>query len=115
MAKIELGCCTAYCKTCRAFRDGSCKGCRLGYKDGKRDIRRAKCKIKVCCMTKENLETCADCRKFASCEVVQDWYEKASGAHKRYRKSAEFIIKHGYDAFITQADQWRDAGGKLRE
>jgi len=29
-----IGCCGAYCKTCKAFIDGSCKGCKLGYQEG---------------------------------------------------------------------------------
>lgn len=26
----EIGCCGAYCKTCREF-EKTCKGCKLGY------------------------------------------------------------------------------------
>ena len=28
----EIGCCGAYCKTCREF-EKTCKGCKLGYLD----------------------------------------------------------------------------------
>lgn len=38
-----IGCCGAYCGTCRALLDKTCKGCKLGYDDGKRDIRAARC------------------------------------------------------------------------
>ena len=45
----EIGCCGAYCKTCRMASTGSqCKGCKLGYEEGQRDINKAKCKIKTC-------------------------------------------------------------------
>ena len=36
----KTGCCGAYCKTCREFRK-ACKGCKLGYLDGSRDLSRA--------------------------------------------------------------------------
>ena len=35
----EIGCCGAYCKTCREYQD-TCKGCKPGYLDGSRDLRR---------------------------------------------------------------------------
>ncbi|HON80546.1 MAG TPA: hypothetical protein PK544_18790 [Spirochaetota bacterium] len=34
---------SAYYDTCRALLDKTCKGCKLGYDDGKRDIRAARC------------------------------------------------------------------------
>ena len=113
ISPIEIGCCSAYCKTCRAFRDGHCRGCRLGYDDGRRDINKAKCKIKVCCMTEQKQATCADCRRFSSCAVLNAWYAKNGAKYKRYKKSAEFIRRHGYEEFVQIADQWKDASGKL--
>ena len=58
----EIGCCGAYCKTCREFQKTckSCKSCKLGYWDGARDVSRAKCKIKKCYLTKEYC-ACAEC------------------------------------------------------
>jgi hypothetical protein len=56
-----IGCCGAFCKTCKAFIEGFCKGCKLGYDKGERDIGKAKCKMKVCCFRERKLETCADC------------------------------------------------------
>jgi hypothetical protein len=48
MSIREIGCCGAYCKTCRTSTSGSiCRGCKLGYGDGERDIDKAKCKINV--------------------------------------------------------------------
>ena len=35
----EIGCCGAYCGTCREF-EKTCKGCKPGYLDGSRDLNR---------------------------------------------------------------------------
>jgi hypothetical protein len=43
----EIGCCGAYCKTCKAFAQKTCLGCKLGYESGERDISKAKCLWKV--------------------------------------------------------------------
>ena len=45
----ESGCCGAYCGTCREYRN-TCKGCKTGYLDGSRDLSRARCKMKKCCL-----------------------------------------------------------------
>jgi hypothetical protein len=114
MSIPEIGCCCAYCRTCRAFRAGQCKGCKLGYDDGSRDIRRAKCTMKVCCMTQKQLPTCADCPDFDSCTVLQSWYGKAAGKYRRYAASAHYIREHGYRSFMKIADKWKDACGQLK-
>jgi hypothetical protein len=31
-----VGCCGAYCKTCKPFIEGTCKGCKLGYENKER-------------------------------------------------------------------------------
>jgi hypothetical protein len=113
MAIIDIGCCCAYCKTCRAFRDGSCCGCRLGYDNGERDIDRAKCRIKICCMKDKELQTCTDCEEFSSCPILQNWYGKKARKYQRYEQSAEYILEHGYEPFVRIADGWKDALGKL--
>ena len=113
MSSIEIGCCSAYCKTCRAFRDGHYRGCRLGYESGQRDINRAKCRIKVCCMREKHLQTCTECDDYSSCTILQNWYEKAGSKYHRYKTSAEFIREHGYDRFVEIADKWKDSRGKL--
>ena len=46
----EIGCCGAYRKTCREYKK-TCKGCKPGYRDGSRNLSRAKCKMKKCCLT----------------------------------------------------------------
>lgn len=55
----EIGCCGAYCKTCREFQK-TCKGCKPGYWDGSRDVSRAKSKIKKYRLAKEYC-TCVEC------------------------------------------------------
>lgn len=64
----EIGCCGAYCKTCmeewqkkKYPNERTCRGCKLGYELGERDLSKAKCEIKVCCFREKKLETCADC------------------------------------------------------
>ncbi len=113
MSVLEIGCCCAYCKTCRAFRDKHCRGCKLDYDTGQRDLDRAKCKIKVCCLRERQLQTCTDCEDFPSCALLQTWYNKAGGKYGRYKKSANYIRKHGYEAFVAIADEWKDASGRL--
>jgi len=44
-SKIYIGCCGAYCKTCKPFITKNCKGCKIGYEPGGRDLSKAKCKI----------------------------------------------------------------------
>lgn len=111
MSIKEIGCCGAYCKTCPALGDKSCKGCTLGYEGGKRDINNARCWIKVCCFKDRKFETCADCPDFSSCRI-QDWYEKGY-KYSRYRQSSEFIRKEGYIEFLKKADKWNGPYGRL--
>jgi hypothetical protein len=85
----------------------------LGYDNGQRDIRRAKCKIKVCCMRERQLQTCVDCDEFSSCATLQNWYKKAGGKYQCYKKSGEYIREHGYESFVKVADRWKDSCGKL--
>jgi hypothetical protein len=84
----------------------------LGYKNGERDINRAKCKMKLCCFRDKGFETCADCPNFDSCELIQGWYEKGY-IYKKCRQSIEFIREKGYDKFIEIAKNWKHCIGKL--
>jgi hypothetical protein len=47
----------------------ACKGCRIGHDTGERDIAKARCKIKLCCLSRQ-LETCADCPQYLVCGVL---------------------------------------------
>ncbi len=88
-------------------------GCKLGYDDGKRDISKAKCKIKVCCVQKD-LDSCADCSQYSSCDVVQGFYSKNGYKYKKYREATEFIRANGYDGFVQIADGWSMQYGKYK-
>ena len=109
-----IGCCGAYCDKCRPYKEGFCKGCKLGFDTGERDIRKAKCKIKVCCFGEKNLDTCADCNELYSCELINGWYSKNGYKYKKYKEAIEFIKKYGYCRFIGLADKWTNAYGILK-
>ena len=111
MTVQEIGCCGAYCRTCKVFSIGQCKGCKLGYGSRERDINKARCKIKLCCFKEHQLQTCMDCDDYHTCELIQSWFQK--GYEYRYQKSLEFIKEHGYEKFMEIANEWDDAKGKL--
>ena len=110
MSVVQLGCCGAYCGTCPALGD-QCRGCKLGYQDGTRDISKAKCEIKVCCITK-GFESCADCECYGDCHIAETFYEKKGHKYKKYREAIEFIRSNGYPAFLRSADTWKAAYGR---
>lgn len=110
----EIGCCGAYCRTCKEYTRSNCLGCKLGYDNGKRDINKAKCKMKVCCFKEKQLSTCADCQDYQSCSIIQTWLNKSGYKYKKYKESIEHIISFGYDSFLEKADQWQNQYGKLR-
>lgn len=108
-----IGCCGTYCKTCKPFIEGYCKGCKLGYHTGQRDINKAKCKIKVCCLKEKKLGTCADCPDFSGCKIIHSFHDKSGYKYKKYKQSMEFIRKNGYQKFIKLANKWKGPYGKL--
>jgi adenosine deaminase len=108
-----IGCCGAYCKTCKPFIDGFCKGCKLGFDSGERDVEKAKCKIKICCFKEMKYDTCADCSNLDNCKTIGDWYAKNGYKYKKYKQAIEFIKKNGYPDFIKFASKWNGAYGKL--
>jgi len=110
-----IGCCGAYCMTCRPFTEGFCKGCKLGYENKKRSIDNARCKIKLCCFRDRKFETCADCAYFDSCILISSLYDKNGFKYKKYKQNNEFIRKNGYSAFFKSADTWKGPYGKLKE
>jgi hypothetical protein len=109
-----IGCCGAYCKTCPPFIEHYCKGCKLGYDAGKRDINDAKCKMKVCCFKEKNLETCADCPDYLTCGIIYEFQRKTGYKYKKYKQSIEFIRKNGYVEFLKNTKDWKRAYGKLK-
>ena len=114
-SKRYIGCCGAYCKTCKVFISGFCKGCKLGFDTGERDINKAKCKMKLCCFRDKKLETCADCSKLDSCKIIGDWFSHKGYKYKKYKEVIEFIRKNGYKKFLELSEKWNGAYGKLNE
>jgi len=114
MSVIEIGCCGAYCRTCRAFIEKYCLGCKLGYEKGSRDINKIKCKMKVCCFKEKKFQTCADCSRYPSCKIIQGLYNKKGYKYTKYKQAIEFIRKNGYYKFVKIADKWKGAYGKLK-
>ena len=107
------GCCGAYCKTCKPFVSGACKGCKIGFDTGERDISKAKCKIKLCCFRDRQLDTCADCADLENCETIAGWYAKNGYKYKKYKEAVYFIRDHGYEEFLNIAGTWNNAYGKM--
>jgi hypothetical protein len=108
-----IGCCGAYCKTCKPYIEGHCKGCKLGFDTGERGIHKARCKIKLCCFKDNHFDTCADCSNIDFCDTIGNWYAKKGYKYKKYKQAIEFIKKEGYPTFIKLADKWKGAYGKL--
>ena len=111
MALEEMGCCGAYCKTCKVYRQKMCGGCKIGYADQTRDLSKAKCKIKVCCITKE-YNSCADCPEYDACVVIQSFHNHAGYKYGKYKQAVAYIRDNGYNAFFKIADSWDNACGK---
>jgi hypothetical protein len=107
-----VGCCGAFCKTCKPYITGNCKGCKLGFDTGERDISKAKCKIKVCCFGDKKLETCADCIDLRTCHTIWNLYAHNGYKYKKYKQAIEFIKINGYSEFIKIADKWKNAYGR---
>lgn len=111
MSVLEIGCCGAYCKTCKVYASGVCRGCKAGYGPGGRDLRKAKCAVKVCCLQK-GCQTCADCAQYPACQPLGALYRKNGYKYQKYRQATAFIREYGYTAFLAAADRWSGAYGK---
>lgn len=112
MAKEEIGCCGAYCGTCPVLRKGLCKGCKLGYGPGERDLSKAKCAMKACCM-RRGLVSCADCADYETCAILAAFYGHAGYKYRKYREATAFIRERGYEEYLRFANGWNGAYGKL--
>ena len=106
----KIGCCGAYCKTCREF-EKTCKGCKPGYLDSSRDLSRVKCRMKKCCLTKGHI-TCTNCEEYEHCEIVQAFLNHPGYKYSKYKQALEFIRAHGHAAFLNAAKHWTSACGK---
>jgi len=114
MSIKQIGCCGAYCGTCPVFKINLCKGCKLGYENGERDILKAKCKMKICCI-KRRFISCADCIQYSSCKIIQGFHQKSGYKYKKYKEAIEFIRANGYDKFIKIANGWKMQYGKYKQ
>ena len=111
MTHVQIGCFGAYCATCRAWKEHACKGCKIGYESGERDLSRARCKVKVCCIGK-GFVSCADCPDILTCRTINDFHGKKGYKYGKYKQAIEFIRENGYAEFIRIADSWTNAYGK---
>ena len=109
-----IGCCGACCGACPALKDATCKGCKLGYDNGRRDLKNARCAIKRCCLSERKLNTCADCPDYEGCRTIHEFFAKNGYKYRKYRESMEFIRQQGYPAFIEAARSWKRAYGSLK-
>jgi hypothetical protein len=106
-----IGCCCFNCKTCKEFTIGNCKGCKLGYIDGKRDINKAKCKTKLCCFKERKFNTCADCTDYSSCSLIQNRFKGYQ--LKKSLGFIEFMKENGYKKYIKYANKWNNYYGVI--
>ncbi|MGE5403897.1 MAG: DUF3795 domain-containing protein [Candidatus Saccharibacteria bacterium] len=113
MSINEVGCCGAYCGTCPALSGGTCRGCKLGYANGGRDIDKARCQMKVCCI-KRTLMSCADCADYQTCSVIGEFHSKNGHKYKKYKQALDYIRDNGYVAFLLIAETWTKAYGKYK-
>lgn len=113
MSIKKIGCCGAYCGSCKSYKENLCLGCKLGYDNGERDISKAKCKIKICCVQK-GFNSCADCDLYNSCNIIQDFYGKNGYKYKKYQEATEYIKVNGYGSFIKITDNWIMQYGKYK-
>ena len=87
----------------------------MGYAEGKRNIKDARCKMKVCCFGTRGLETCADCPDYPECRTILGFQGKSGFKYKKYKQSIEFIRQNGYAEFLKIADTWNYAYGRLEK
>jgi hypothetical protein len=113
ITKESIGCCGAVCGTCPALAKRACKGCKLGYASGERDITKARCRMKVCCMSKK-METCADCTDYYECGILKEFFGKNGYKYRKYREALEFIKERGYDEFLENSSKWTMQYGKYK-
>ena len=85
-----------------------------GYLDASRDLSRAKCKMKKCCLTRGHI-TCGDCGEYESCETIQSFLNHPGYKYGKYKQALEFIRAHGHAAFLNAAEHWTGAYGRYPE
>ena len=78
-----------------------------GILDGSRDLSRAKCRMKKCCLTKGHV-TCVDCAEYESCETIQSFLNHPGYKYGKYKQALEYIIRaYDYITFLKAAEHWK--------
>ena len=85
-----------------------------GILDGSRDLSRAKCRMKKCCLTKGYI-TCGDCEEYEHCETIQSFINHPGYKYSKYKQALEFIHAYDYVAFMKAAENCENAYGKYTE
>ena len=111
MGKADMGCCGAYCGTCKVKAASACKGCGWGYAEGLRELEKAKCPVKRCGLGK-GFSSCAECPEAESCGILGEFHGRNGEKYRKYRQAIQYIRRFGYPAFFAVADGWKDAKGK---
>ena len=109
-----ISCCGFYCKTCKEFTAGLCKGCKIGYDKGVRDISKAKCKIKICCFKEKNLTSCAECKEFPDCTIISNRFKVGTYQNRKCLEALHFIKDNGTSNYIKSANSWKSHYGRLK-
>ena len=89
-------------------------GLQAGYLGGSRNLNRARCKMKKCCLARGCI-TCGDCAAYESCGTVQSFLSHPGYKYGKYRQALEYIRAHGHAAFLKMARHWTGACGRFPE
>jgi len=108
-----ISCCGFYCKTCNEYAKGFCKGCKLGYDGGERDINKVKCKIKLCCLKEKKLVSCADCDDYNDCEFLSKRFKQGTYSYRKCIQLLEYLNTNGNGSYIKIASEWKSHLGKI--
>jgi hypothetical protein len=96
------------------FKQNLCKGCKLGYGPGERDLNKAKCAMKVCCLRRA-LSSCADCAEYETCPTLAAFYAHAGYKYRKYREAAAFIRAQGMKNFFVSRMSGTGRTGNLSD
>ena len=110
----DIGCCGAFCGTCKVKTQKICEGCKSDYLNNERDIKKIRCKMKKCCIEKE-IQTCADCIKMNECKVLNEFYSKNGYKYGKYKEAIYYIKEKGYHAFLLISSTWKNQYGKYKK
>lgn len=100
----EIGCCGA----CREYRK-TCKGCKPGYLDGSRDLSRAKCRMKKCCLARG----CVTCGEYESCGIIQSFLNHPGYKYGKYQRLWQIPRTGPLNEIPPAEHPWMPAGGNL--